>query len=159
MPIFSTGYEHRKRFTVNLHRFSCTPAKRIHLVHMISGFAFHTTKKNKNLFFWYKTCLASKHAKRKENQYNYLQVESKIISHAQLEVTFVHKYLCSSYTFAPNRVPEENTSLILRLLLLHFPSPSHPFITLLLLLFLPFNSLFILSFSVLWGIVQSYHRY
>ena len=51
-------------------------------------------------------------------------------SHAQLEVTFVHKYLCSSYTFAPNRVPEENTSLILLLLLLplplSLPSLHHP---------------------------------
>lgn len=53
-----------------------------------------------------------------------------MISHAQLEVTFVHKYLCSSYTFAPNRVPEENISLILLLLLLPLPrcllSLHHP---------------------------------
>lgn len=47
MPIFSSVCEHRKRLTVNLHRFSCIPSKQVHLVHMISGFAFHTTTKKK----------------------------------------------------------------------------------------------------------------
>ena len=95
MPIFSAVYEHRKRFTVNLHRFSCTASKILHLVHMISDFAFYTTKKKKNLFFWYKIRLESKHAKKKIS-FSYSQVENKIISHAQLEMAFVHKYLSSS---------------------------------------------------------------
>lgn len=82
MPIFSAVYEHRKRFTVNLHRFSCTPSKIVHLVHMVSGFAFYTIKKKKksNLFFWYKIHLESKHAKNKIS-YSDSQVANKIVMH------------------------------------------------------------------------------
>lgn len=82
MPIFSSVCEHRKRLTVNLHRFSCIPSKQVHLVHMISGFAFHTTTKKKKKNFWCTICLESKHAKKKMS-YGSLLIEKQVISNAQ----------------------------------------------------------------------------